>query len=209
MDIVSKWSGQVIEPMDGLPYSGRNPMDHKNVYIHTADSGTGMTNGTIGAMLITDLVIDRPNPWLEVYKPSRIMTTDIKEYIEHNVVTQFQYKEWLTPGEVKDIEEIPCGHGAVMRKGIKKVAVYKDVEGRIYECSAVCPHLGGIVNWNRVENSWDCPAHGSRFDPLGQVIQGPANKGLSSHEDVAETMEHLKIEPNVSATQIPTTTDVN
>jgi len=182
LNVIEKWSGQVIEPMDGLAYSGRNPSDAKNVFIHTGDSGTGMTHGTIGAWLIRDLIMGRENPWEKLYNPSRVMRTDFKEFITHNVSIQKEYKEWLTGSDVKDIEEIPCGHGAVMRKGLKKVAVYRDEQGQFHQCSAVCPHLGGIVNWNYAEKSWDCPVHGSRFDPFGRVIQGPANRGLSGEE---------------------------
>jgi Rieske Fe-S protein len=57
--------------------------------------------------------------------------------------------------------------------------VYRDPKGEIRERSAVCPHLGGIVKWNTVENTWDCPCHGSRFDAAGKVIQGPANSDLA------------------------------
>jgi Rieske Fe-S protein len=93
-----------------------------------------------------------------------------------NVVAQ--YVDWLTPGDVKSVDEIPAGHGAVMRKGLKKLAVYRDRDGRPHERSAVCPHLGCIVTWNGVEQTWDCPCHGSRFDPYGKVLNGPANSDL-------------------------------
>ena len=70
------------------------------------------------------------------------------------------------------------GEGAVMRRGLSKVAVYRDEGGKLHECSAVCPHLGCIVDWNGAEKTWDCPCHGSRFDARGKVINGPANTDL-------------------------------
>ena len=66
-----KWSGQVLEPADSLAFIGRNPLDKDNVFIATGDSGHGMTHGTIAGMLITDLVLGRPNPWAQLYDPSR------------------------------------------------------------------------------------------------------------------------------------------
>jgi Rieske Fe-S protein len=62
-----------------------------------------------------------------------------------------------------------------MRSGLSKVAVYKDDRGYVHKCSAVCPHLGAMVHWNDSEKTWDCPAHGSRFDEFGRVVTGPAN----------------------------------
>jgi Rieske Fe-S protein len=66
----------------------------------------------------------------------------------------------------------------VVQRGLRKVAVYRDPQGALHECSAVCPHLGGVVAWNDVEKSWDCPCHGSRFDSNGRVLNGPANRDL-------------------------------
>lgn len=90
-----------------------------------------------------------------------------------------QYKDWLTPGEVGSADEIPPDSGAVVRHGITKVAVYRDEHGVIHERSAVCPHLGCIVDWNQVERTWDCPCHGSRFDRFGRALNGPAISDLS------------------------------
>ncbi len=79
-------------------------------------------------------------------------------------------------------ELIPPETGTIVRRGLTKVAVYRGADGTFHECSAVCPHLGGIVCWNHAEKTWDCPAHGSRFDPLGKVLNGPANEDLHSVE---------------------------
>jgi Rieske Fe-S protein len=85
-----------------------------------------------------------------------------------------EYAAWIGRGDVARIEEIPRGQGAVVRSGLKMLAVHVDVQGRVHENLAVCPHLGCVVRWNRAEKSWDCPCHGSRFNPHGRVINGPA-----------------------------------
>jgi Rieske Fe-S protein len=91
--------------------------------------------------------------------------------------------DWVTPGDVKDAGQIVKGEGAVMRDGLKKVAVYRDEAGKVHKCSATCTHLGCVVQWNGVEKSWDCPCHGSRFDPLGRVVMGPAIDDLAKVDE--------------------------
>ena len=91
-----------------------------------------------------------------------------------------QYVDWLTPGDVKEEVLVPPGSGAVLHRGLKKIAVYCDDAGELHENSAVCPHLGGIVAWNHSEKTWDCPCHGSRFDKSWKVVNGPAISNLSS-----------------------------
>lgn len=174
-----RWSGQVMETQDGLGFIGRNPMDKPNVYIATGDSGMGMTHGTIAGMLISDLILGRENPWEKLYDPKRIRIMAAGEWIKENVNTFAQYTEHLTPGDVPNETQIARGEGAVIRRGTQKIAVYCDEQGQTHECSAVCPHLFAVVQWNPTEKTWDCPAHGSRFTPDGQkVINGPANGGL-------------------------------
>jgi Rieske Fe-S protein len=87
-------------------------------------------------------------------------------------------KEWVAPSEVDSIAAIPPGSGAIMRQGASKIAVYRDAQGEVQSCSAICTHLGCIVQWNEGEKSWDCPCHGSRFDTEGSVLNGPAIKRL-------------------------------
>lgn len=181
-EVVYRWSGQVLEPVDGLGFIGRNPGDSENVYIATGDSGHGMTHGTIAGMLITDLIQGKPNPWEKLYDPSRKNSKSVGEFLKENINVAAQFKDFVTPGEVKDPMEVTPGTGKIMRKGISKVAVYCDQDGVRHQCSAVCTHLGCVVHWNEVESSWDCPCHGSRFDPFGRVITGPATKDLGPAE---------------------------
>ena len=89
-----------------------------------------------------------------------------------------QFADWVKPGEVRSENEIASGSGAILRRGMSLIAAYRDEKGRLHERSAVCNHLGCIVHWNAAETSWDCPCHGSRFDKLGKVINGPANRDL-------------------------------
>ena len=91
-----------------------------------------------------------------------------------------EYTELETPGDVDSIDEIKPGTGATIRHGLTKVAVYRDESGGVHERSAICRHLGCVVNWNTLESTWDCPCHGSRYDAYGHVIQGPANSDLES-----------------------------
>jgi glycine/D-amino acid oxidase-like deaminating enzyme/nitrite reductase/ring-hydroxylating ferredoxin subunit len=180
-DVVTSWSGQIMEPIDSLAFLGRSPGDKKNVYVITGDSGEGLTHTTIGASIINDLIMGRTNPWAHIYDPKRTRAKDLPEYVTHISDVQLQYARWVSPGDVQDIEDISPGCGAVIRSGLKKVAVYKDTEGQCHFHSAVCTHLGGIVRWNDFEKTWDCPVHGSRFDRYGNVVTGPAAKNLASH----------------------------
>jgi Rieske Fe-S protein len=157
-------------------------MDADNVFIATGDSGMGITHGTIAGILLTDLLTGRPNPWSRLYDPSRKTMRAAGAYAKEALNMAGQYLDWLTPGEVDSIREIENGCGAVLRRGLSKVAVYRDEEGRAHELSAVCPHLGCIVHWNAAEHTWDCPCHGSRFDKLGKVVNGPANIDLTPAE---------------------------
>ncbi len=174
-----RWSGQVFETVDGLAYIGVNPGDAENVYIATGDSGMGMTHGTIAGILLTDLIMGRENPWTKLYNPSRLKVGALGEFAKENVNVAEQYTDWASGGEVDSVDQLKPGIGALVQRGLTKVAAYRDDAGTLFECSAVCTHLGCIVNWNNSEKTWDCPCHGSRFDTRGKVIQGPAISDLA------------------------------
>jgi glycine/D-amino acid oxidase-like deaminating enzyme/nitrite reductase/ring-hydroxylating ferredoxin subunit len=184
--VTLRWSGQVMEPMDGVAFIGRNPGDASNVYIATGDSGMGMTHGTIAGILLTDLIVGRDSPWAGLYDPARKMVRTPIEYAKENLNVAAQYVEdYLGGGDVDSADALAPGQGAVLRRGLAKVAAYRDYDGMLHEHSAMCPHLGCIVTFDDVEKTWDCPCHGSRFDRYGRVIVGPANRDLapSSHAD--------------------------
>lgn len=181
--VVARWSGQIQEPADGLAFIGRNPGSAARVFIATGDSGNGMTHGAIAGQLLADLACDRDNPWAQLYDPSRqVIPSATKVFLRENVNVAVQLAQRLLPAERLE-RAIEPGHGKVVRRGLKRVALYVDEHGDKHECSATCPHLGCIVAWNRAERSWDCPCHGSRFDPYGKVMNGPAQRDLEPLAD--------------------------
>jgi glycine/D-amino acid oxidase-like deaminating enzyme/nitrite reductase/ring-hydroxylating ferredoxin subunit len=178
--IERRWSGEVMEPVDGLAYIGHNALGRDNVYVVTGDSGNGMTHGAIAAMLIPDLIAGRDNPWSTLYDPApQVGVHSLRDYASENLNTVAQYGDWLRHGDVSDESQIKPGSGAIIAKGLKRLAVYKDESGACTHLSAMCPHLGGVVRWNDLEKTWDCPCHASRFAKDGAVIHGPANRGLT------------------------------
>jgi len=175
--VTHHWSGQVFETPDGLGLIGAAPWG-KNVFVITGDSGMGMTHGTLGGRLVANLIRGRSDPLADVYSPSRWMPKALLTFLQENLNHVAQYRDWLTGGEVDSVEKIPPGQGAILRRGLTKLAVYKDKGGKVCEMSATCRHMGAVVRWNPGEQTWDCPAHGSRYSCDGQVIHGPAVEGL-------------------------------
>ena len=174
-----RWSGQVIEPVDYMAYIGRNPGGDEHIYIATGDSGNGMTHGTIAGIILNELVQGRKHQWAKLYDPSRVKLRVTPEYVKENLNVAEQFKDYFTAGDVGDFAAIKPGEGAVVGRGRGKVAAYRDERGTLHQHSAICPHLYCIVHWNGIEKTWDCPCHGSRFDPQGKVVNGPAIVGLS------------------------------
>ena len=185
-EVVYRWSGQVLEPNDYIAFIGRNPDGAENVYMASGDSGQGMTHGTIAGMLLSDLVLGRPNPWTSLYDPNRVSlrARPIEEFAKENADVALRYaKDYVTLGDVASEAEIPRGEGRILRLGLKKVAAYRDANGDVHMRSAACTHLKCIVQWNSAERTWDCPCHGSRFDPYGTVVNGPAISDLAELDD--------------------------
>lgn len=184
-EILYKWSGQVMEPMDGLAYIGRNPFDKDNVYVVTGDSGNGMTHGTIAGQLICDLINGKENRFESLYNPSRFKifsaaATFFREFAG-GFANYFKTKEKDTNPDVLKILQ-PDQARNIELNG-KKYGVYCDNENQLHFVGAECTHMQCIVKWNNDEKSWDCPCHGSRFTYEGKVLNGPANKDLPYHKE--------------------------
>jgi glycine/D-amino acid oxidase-like deaminating enzyme/nitrite reductase/ring-hydroxylating ferredoxin subunit len=171
--IRTRWSGQVMEPADGLAFIGKSP-DVDGVYIVSGDSGQGMTHGTIAGVVLAELLEGREHPWAEIYSPQRSVFRGFGELLREAVHSGAPYADWFKPSEVESADDLMPGDGALVRRGLRMIAAYRDLDGVLHERSAVCPHLAGVVAWNAAEKTWDCPCHGSRFDAYGKVVNGPA-----------------------------------
>jgi glycine/D-amino acid oxidase-like deaminating enzyme/nitrite reductase/ring-hydroxylating ferredoxin subunit len=180
-ELIYQWSGQVMEPVDYMAFIGKNPGDD-NVYIITGDSGNGMTHGTIGGMIVSDLIQGRENRWADFYSPTRMPLRTPKRFLTEMFNTIKQYGSFINKTDIHELDQLGPGEGAILSKGLRRLAIYKDEQNNVHAFSAVCPHMGCMVQWNAEEKSFDCPCHGSRFTKDGIVINGPATIGLERFE---------------------------
>lgn len=186
-----RWSGQVMEPVDFMPYSGRDGSDR--IYLHSGDSGQGMTNGVAGSLNFIALYRNDKARFADLFAPDRkpVAGLTLKEYFKGQGPVVANLSEYVTAGEVDSVDQIEPGQGAILRRGAAKHAVYRAEDGTITERSAVCTHVGCIVHWNGFEQCWDCPCHGSQFLPDGSVINGPAISPLHEVNQPADQAREL------------------
>lgn len=176
-----RWSGQINEPADALPFIGESSHG-KNVWMSTAYSGTGMTYGTLGAMLLADFAMERENAYAKLYDPGR---KSLGALIENVVTKAIEYPKRMIEKvthrdvEAKSVGEVAEGEGKIVATDDGKLAVAR-IDGKLCLLDPTCTHMGCTVAWNAAEKSWDCPCHGSRFDTSGQVLNGPATSPLSA-----------------------------
>jgi glycine/D-amino acid oxidase-like deaminating enzyme/nitrite reductase/ring-hydroxylating ferredoxin subunit len=180
-EIVARWSAQVYEPADGLPYIGWSPLAPHS-YLCTGYAGDGMTFGTLAAMMATESIAGRDGRWSALYRPSRFRATTVPTVVQMGLETAKGVVADRLKREAKELAEVPAGEGRLMRIGGQQLAVYRDAEGDVHACSAICPHLKCVVHWNAFEESWDCPCHGSRFDAKGEAVEGPSMHDLTPVE---------------------------
>jgi Rieske Fe-S protein len=177
VEFAERWSGQVIETPDGLPYIGPTA-EHQ--YAATGFAGNGLTLGTLSGMMMADAILNRSNPWAELFDTSRkVLRRGLWEYIKENAdYPYYKIRDRFAGAETRSLRRVRRGEGRIVERNGEKVAAYRDLNGAVTLRSASCTHMGCIVGWNHAERTWDCPCHGSRFKPKGQVISGPAQSPL-------------------------------
>lgn len=175
-----RWSAQDMVTLDKLPFIGKYSEGRENILIATGYKKWGMTTGILAGHLLTDYVMDRENPYMELYSPSRAFQADPD--FKSVVTTNADVAKHLIKGKLeytdKSTDDLQMGEGSVVMYNGKRAGAYKDENGKLYVVDTTCTHLGCECEWNRAEKSWDCPCHGSRYSYSGDVIEGPTKKAL-------------------------------
>ncbi len=179
-----RWSAQDWSAADGVPYIGRMAGHDDGVYVATAFKKWGMTHGTVAALIIRDLIAGRANDWLEVYDATRVAPKQSLQGVVSENVSALKHfiGDRVGLDDRAAIQNLPPGSATVARVEGHPVAAFRDDDGALHAVSAVCTHLGCIVNFNAAERSWDCPCHGSRFGTDGRVLEGPAVDDLAARD---------------------------
>lgn len=173
-----RWLGQVVETNDGLPFIGETA---ENQFAATGFCGNGFTLGTLSAMMARDRFLRKNNPWLDLFDVARKkLRGGTWRYITENVdYPYYLLRDRLAKAEADSTDDVKIGEGKIVRVDGKKVAAYRDETGKINLFSPACTHLKCLVRWNAADKTWDCPCHGSRFKPTGEVFSGPAEEALA------------------------------
>lgn len=172
------WSTQDCSTLDDLPYIGQVSKDRPNIYVATGFRKWGMTNSTVAALLIRDLIVKGESPWKLVYDPAREVTlSSAVNFVVNTSELAFDFVAGkLMRG--KENYTLRPGEAVIANKDGHRAGIYMDSEGNLHMVDTTCPHLGCEVRWNDAEISWDCPCHGSRYDIDGKPIEGPTLKAL-------------------------------
>lgn len=176
-----KWSAQYYTSADGLPYIGKMPSGYKKSYVATGFNGNGITFGTLSAIIISNYILGKPNPYGKLFDPGRLKPiAGFTDFIKENADVAYHFiADRLSIKEINSLKDIKRGEGKIVDFEHQKIAIYKGENGLITALNPVCTHAKCIVNFNNVEKSWDCPCHGGRFDLNGKVITGPPRHNLS------------------------------
>jgi glycine/D-amino acid oxidase-like deaminating enzyme len=171
------WSAQDYSSHDGLPFIGALPRGRGHVYLATGYGKWGLTNGIAAALSLAKQVHGHEATWQTPISRRITRPSGALEIARLNAAVGLHLVGDLARAELTPPREPAEGEGIVGRRGLLPEGQSR-VDGRLCSVMAVCSHLGGTLQWNDAERSWDCPLHGSRFTPDGEVLEGPATRPL-------------------------------
>jgi glycine/D-amino acid oxidase-like deaminating enzyme/nitrite reductase/ring-hydroxylating ferredoxin subunit len=182
-EVSHQWSGQVIETPDGLPFIG-DVGSHQ--YVATGFGGNGLTFGTMASLIVRDALTGTDNPWAELFDVNRsAIARGPFEYLRENVDYPYYFVRSRFGAVSRHLRSVQRGQGRLVEVGGQLIAASRDSRGQLMLLSPDCTHMGCRVRWNQAEGTWDCPCHGSRFTATGEVLSGPAERGLE-HVDLPD-----------------------
>ena len=182
-EVAAKWSSQYYESADGLPYIGLMP-GYNDIYVATGFGGNGMIWGSLSGKILCDMIVGNTSLYHDLFSPSRIKPiAGFASFVKENadVIGQFIGRRFAYE-HISQLAELAPGQAKIAELEGRKIALYKDERGVLHALDPVCPHAGCIVTWNSAERSWDCPCHGARYSPDGDLLTGPARHNLATVE---------------------------
>lgn len=171
--VLNYWSSHDLISSDRIPFIGPIKPEISNILVATGFNKWGLTNATIGAKLLTDLIIGNDSPYQALFSLQRTI-----RQLEEPTESSDDNDSYRKSSTVQETEYLKKNQGSVVKLFDKTVGAYRDHEGELHLLDLTCTHLGCNVEWNDGDTTWDCPCHGSRFNALGEVVEGPALKAL-------------------------------
>lgn len=169
-NLLAYWSAHDYLTKDRVPFVGLSGPDRKNVYLVTGLNKWGLSNSAISSKILADAIEGKENKYKEIYDPNR----DIPDMDDES--DKEEKRKSSTPkDQVGNLNE---GEALTYEEDETKFGIFKDEKGELHYLDLTCTHLGCDLAWNDGDKTWDCPCHGSRFDALGKVIEGPAMEPL-------------------------------
>lgn len=183
-DFAYRWSAQDLITLDKVPYIGPTTDEQQTVFVATGFRKWGMTNGTLAAKMISDIILTGESEYQDLYSPSRFQADPaVRKFTSINA----DVAKHLIKGKLENttymVGELKNDEATVTRINGKRTGVYKDNENKLHMVDTTCTHLGCEVEWNSGDRTWDCPCHGSRFSYTGHIIEGPAERPLNKVEN--------------------------
>jgi glycine/D-amino acid oxidase-like deaminating enzyme/nitrite reductase/ring-hydroxylating ferredoxin subunit len=176
------WSAQDYTPIDDLPYVGPILPGNEKIFIATGFNKWGMTNGPAAALALSSRLLGGRLDWSSAFASwSAHELSGLRTAVQANLEVGVNLtKGWVTPAARVTRRDPVDDEGGVVSGLPWHLEARCRVDGSEHHVSPVCPHLGGIVNWNDADRAWECPLHGSRFAPDGALLEGPATGNLAS-----------------------------
>ena len=147
IELTHRWSGQVIETPDGLPYIGATA-EHQ--YAGTGYAGNGLTFGTLAGMMMADAILGRANPWSDLFDPGRkAVRHGLWDYLKEN--TNYPYyliRDRFAGAEGRSLRSVRRGEGKVIERNGGRWRPTANTAGGFTVRSATCTHMGCLVRWN-------------------------------------------------------------
>lgn len=166
--LTHSWSAQDYRPVSMLPRSGPLPWGRGRIHFAGGYSKWGLAAAPAAAGIMVDRLEGR-EPRTSFGRPT------ISGTLRGAVPLVAGLPGQLAATAAQAVVRRP-------RPSIRLIGEGADDDGETCRVGLLCPHMGAALTWNEAERSWDCPWHGSRFSACGELLEGPAVRGLTRYD---------------------------